>query len=250
MIKVTSNYHANLCIARGILYLIVTGCSFIPIPFQIDINNEETTIPFAIVVLLIIAISYYTTIQKNDKNLNILNVLGISFYILYTIGFVFFIHSFIHLSLVHVNEMMHYAFICPCVLDLFCGILYKFCQIQKHYIVYLPFLISVWIVYLVLSQTTNINLEELAILFGVYSFTIITRTFTAYRISSNTDNRLSSLFFGTCLFLAFHFILPMAYVVVAVLLVRFMIKFFIWMFKIFYDIWTKKPVYDKVIIYY
>ena len=199
--KIYSNSHSYLCFARAILYLILTGCSFIPLELE---DDEVISMAFWISSIIITIMSYFILKQKR-KEPEVLQGLEWVFIIL------FFLCLFVYFRLLlstifrrHIE--IHFVLLFPCAVDLFCGILYKFCHIKNHYKVYLPIFIVAWLTYV----GVNIKLEmwdSFALVFGLFTINLSTRLATVYCIFSGKDERLLTPIFGTSLFLACHFIL-------------------------------------------
>lgn len=112
--KFNSNSHGNLCLARGIFYLIVTGCGFID--FELE---QETGLITLLVSTLVIIIITFSIFLRDIKDPHDLTVSGTIFYIFFLLYFLIVTHTN------YVPEDLCYAFIVPSALDLFCAILYK-----------------------------------------------------------------------------------------------------------------------------
>ena len=119
------------------------------------------------------------------------------------------------------GKEMQYILVFPCVVDFFCGILYKVCVIKKHYKVYLIILLVCCIVCVGINIKYNMW-DIFTLLCSLFSVNLITRMATAYRIFSHKDERLFSPTYGTSLFIAFHFLpLSSVFVVLAFILLIF-----------------------------
>ena len=121
--KFNSNSHANLCFARGILYLIVTICRFIPIQF----DDSTALIIFIVTLSILIVVTGIITIRghKDSKNLKIV---GRIYYVFYFLCFLLLMKSYSSLDRPFTKtpfKEMQYILIFPWVVDCFCGILYK-----------------------------------------------------------------------------------------------------------------------------
>ena len=194
--KLSSIPYSNLCFTRAILYLLLTGCSFIPL----RLDDEVSSIVFAISSVVITIISYFILKEKKEEP-KISKVAEWAFIIVFFLC----LFGFTHYSVFRDFEERHYIFLFPCGVDLLCGILYKCCYITKHYKVYLPIFVVTWLTYVGL----NLGLEEweyFAFVFGFFSITLGTRLITVYQVFAAKDDRLCYPVFGTCLVLTFHFI--------------------------------------------
>lgn len=165
---------------------------------------------FIVTLSILIVVTGIITIRghKDSKNLKIV---GRVYYVFYFLCFLLLMKSYSLLDRPFTEtpfKEMQYILIFPCVVDCFCGILYKVYVIKKHYKVYLPVLIICWIVYVGINIKYN-KWGILLLVCGLFSVNLITRMATVYRIFSGKDERLFSPTYGTSLFISIHF-LPLA----------------------------------------
>ena len=187
---------SDLCFTRIIFYLLLTGCSFIPIRLDDDAN----LIIFVITSIVIMILTYFI-LQESTYEPEVPPSQQWAYAILFFLCLV----GYPHFSVFRYYEERHYILLFPCVLDLFFGILYKYCYITKHYIVFLPILVAVWGTYAGLNLFLY-QWKYFAFVFGFFTFTLGTRALTLYQMVKNKDDRLCYPLFGVCEVLAFHFL--------------------------------------------
>ena len=211
--------YSTLCFARAILYLVLTGCSFIPF----DLNGDISLTIFIVSSMVITVISYFVIYKKERKEPEISKAEEWSFFIIFFIC----LFSFSHFGIFSYHDERHYFLLYPCGVDILYAILYRFISITKHYIVLLILFIVTWLTYVGL----NLGLEKpdwgyFAIVFGFFTLTLGTRALTIWRIFTYEDDRLGFPLFGVSVILCFHF-LPTSTIIVGVAFACFYISKFL-----------------------
>ena len=216
--------YSILCFARAILYLILTGCSFIPI----ELNEGISLTIFIVSLMVITAISYFVLYKKERKDSEISKAEEWSFFILFFLC----LFSFPHFCIFSEYEERHYFLLYPCGVDILYAILYRYIYITNHHIVLLIIVIVTWLTYVGL----NLGLHEwgyFAIIFGFFTLTLGTRAFTIYWIFKCGDDRLGSPLFGVSVFLCCHIVPTSAIFVGVVFAFYYIFIFLAWLMPFF-----------------